>query len=183
MRTRQYHYISIVIFIAIIICVVGLWLSFVTLNRKIPPVESLTRTHIISGNFDQAKVKTEAEWKALLTPEQYHILREAGTEIPFSGALLGEKRKGTYVSVGCEQPVFRSEQKFESGTGWPSFWAPIHENAVVLREDTSLGTTRVEVLDMCGGHLGHVFDDGPEPTGKRYCMNSAALRFIPDEGE
>ena len=99
-------------------------------------------------------------------PQQFNILREEGTEIPFTGALLNEYRKGTFYSVGCNEPVFRSEQKYESGTGWPSFWAPIKPDAVVLKEDHSIpGEPRIEVLDKCGGHLGHVFDDGPDPTG------------------
>lgn len=121
------------------------------------------------------------KWRTILTKEQYHILREKGTEKPFTGELLNNKKKGTYYSVGCDKPVFRSEQKFDSGTGWPSFTAPISADAVVLEEDYSLGQKRIEVLDPCGGHLGHVFDDGPEPTGKRYCINSIALKFVPDK--
>lgn len=127
--------------------------------------------------------KTDAEWKAVLTADQYAVLREGGTEQPFTSLLLHEKRKGTYVTADCGTPVFRSEQKFDSGTGWPSFWAPIKPGVVMEQTDTTLGMQRTEVLSTCGGHLGHVFTDGPEPTGLRYCMNGLALKFIPDEGE
>ena len=125
--------------------------------------------------------KTEEEWKKRLSPEQYEILREQGTETPFSSPLDFETRPGTYYGADCGEPLFRSEQKYDSGTGWPSFWAPITPDAVTLHTDTSLGITRTEVVSTaCGGHLGHVFDDGPPPTGQRYCMNGLALNFVPD---
>lgn len=125
--------------------------------------------------------QTEEEWKKVLTPEQYAVLREEGTERPFTSPLLDEHRPGTFVTADCGDPVFRSEQKFDSGTGWPSFWAPISPDAVMEVEDNSYGMKRVEIRSRCGGHLGHVFTDGPEPTGLRYCMNGVALKFIPDE--
>ncbi len=126
--------------------------------------------------------KTEAQWKTILTDDQYAVLWQAGTEQPFTSPLLNEHRKGTFVSADCGEPVFRSEQKFDSGTGWPSFWAPISRDAVVERTDTSAGMVRREVLSRCGGHLGHVFTDGPQPTGLRYCINGLALKFIPRSG-
>lgn len=169
-----------IFFIVIIIITAVLFLS--QNNKPVnKEIVSLQNSTILSGSFDKSNFKTDEEWKKILTPEQYHILREAGTEIPFTGEFNNEKRKGTYYSVGCDKPLFRSEQKYDSGTGWPSFWKPINEDALVLRKESIKGDNRIEVLDKCGGHLGHVFDDGPEPTGKRYCMNSIALRFAPDD--
>lgn len=125
--------------------------------------------------------QTEDAWRGKLSPEAYAILREGGTEKPFSSPLNAEKRPGTYVAADTGIPVFRSEDKFDSGTGWPSFTQPIRPEAVIERPDNSLFTERTEILSTAGGHLGHVFKDGPPPTGRRYCMNGAALRFIPDE--
>jgi peptide-methionine (R)-S-oxide reductase len=125
-------------------------------------------------------VLTDAQWKARLTPEQFDILRREGTEVPFSSKLDFEKHAGTYSCAGCNLALFSSKTKYDSGTGWPSFWAPL-PNAVSTKSDKSLpGEERNEVhCRRCEGHLGHVFDDGPPPTGKRYCMDGVALKFKP----
>jgi peptide-methionine (R)-S-oxide reductase len=122
---------------------------------------------------------SEEEWHKLLSPAQYDVLREEGTERPFTSALLDEHRSGSFACAGCDLPVFSSKTKFDSGTGWPSFWAPL-DNAVDETADRSFGMTRTAVsCHRCGGHLGHVFPDGPKPTGLRYCMNGVALKFVP----
>lgn len=129
-----------------------------------------------------ACVHTDAQWKKLLPTESYLVLRHADTERPFTGPLLNEHRKGVFVCRGCGEPLFSSNTKFESGTGWPSFYQPISYKNIIERNDSTLGMDRTEVIcARCGGHLGHVFDDGPKPTGLRFCMNSAALRFIPSK--
>lgn len=124
-------------------------------------------------------IKTDGEWKSQLTPEQYNVLRQEGTEYAFSSPLNEIHDKGVFQCAGCGLPVFSSAQKFDSGTGWPSFWAPFKKENVIEDADKSLGMTRTKVsCAQCDGHLGHVFDDGPRPTGLRYCMNGVALKFV-----
>jgi peptide-methionine (R)-S-oxide reductase len=138
------------------------------LGRRAQAGESFPLTH------------TDEEWRKLLTPDQYAVLRKRGTEYPYSSALLKEHRKGLFACAGCGQDAFPSETKFESGTGWPSFWAPLKGDAIATTGDATLGMLRMEVhCSRCGGHLGHVFDDGPKPTGLRYCLNGVALAFHP----
>jgi peptide-methionine (R)-S-oxide reductase len=124
-------------------------------------------------------VKTDEEWKRILTPEQYEVTRRAGTEAPYSSPLNAEHRRGVFECVCCDLPVFSSKAKFESHTGWPSFWTPINKSHVREQVDNSMAETRTEILcARCDAHLGHVFDDGPKPTGLRYCMNGVALKFV-----
>jgi peptide-methionine (R)-S-oxide reductase len=160
----------------------------------------LTRRQILNGGFGglaafsagafgapagqaatEAQVThTDAEWRKMLTPDQYAVLRQEGTERPFTSPLLHEERAGVFACAGCDLPLFSSKTKFDSGTGWPSFWAPL-DNAVTSKQDNSFGMTRTAVMcQRCAGHIGHVFDDGPKPTGLRYCMNGVAMKFNPD---
>ncbi len=132
------------------------------------------------GKFEVTK--TDAEWKRILTPQQYYVLREHGTEYAGSSPLDREKRKGNFHCAGCDLPLFSSDKKYDSGTGWPSFWQPL-PNAIGTSIDRSLFSVRTEVhCRRCGGHLGHVFEDGPRPTGLRYCMNGVAMTFKPSNG-
>lgn len=138
----------------------------------------LKKIRIEGNNMKQKIKKSDDEWKKNLTPEEFHILREKGTEPAFTGKYLDNKEKGIYFCAGCGNELFSSDKKFDSGSGWPSFWAPVAKENLDTKPDDSLGMHRTEVLcSRCGGHLGHVFDDGPNPTGQRFCINSNSLHF------
>jgi len=149
------------------------------LGARVPAEAAAEKGRRAKGGVGRL-VRSDEEWRRVLTPEQYRVARRKGTEAPYSSPLDKERRRGTYLCVCCDLPLFSSKAKFDSGTGWPSFWAPVSARHVREEEDSSLAETRTEVLcARCDAHLGHVFDDGPEPTGLRYCMNGVAFKFVP----
>jgi peptide-methionine (R)-S-oxide reductase len=164
------------------IFLLGFWSMF-SKNTSVDPekfnkISMQDSTNYKGSTMEEKNVKSEEEWKKILTPEQYYVLRQKGTERAFTGEYDKHFEKGVYKCAACDNVLFESDTKYDSGCGWPSFFTPLAKDRVIYEEDRSYGMVRTEVMcAKCGGHLGHVFDDGPEPTGQRYCMNSVSLKF------
>ncbi len=162
------------------------WVAACNSSRTVDVTTSATNSSATATaqSMSNRVIKSDEEWKTELTPEQFAVLRQKGTERAFTGAYWNTKDAGTYRCAGCGEVLFQSDTKYDSGCGWPSFYAPSSTNVIAEAEDTSHSMRRIEVLcTKCGGHLGHVFDDGPQPTGLRYCINSASLKFEPKSEE